>query len=281
LGFAVWEEIPLYHYTPQTYQIAMGRGIPQQMLEEMVLRDMDHPSVLFHGLSNESTGGAERTAALTELRNLDRRLDGTRLTGQAAYGSDTSDLTSQPLDVAGFTFYYGVFYGRDPAADTAAALRAIHQRYPQKPVMALEFGRWADSRAQEPAQQQTFLSTYPVFDAAYDTTPGGYVGASVWWSLNDYWTMVPGISVEHFGLFAPDGSPRRVAASLSSYFEGGAGEGASLRIASGGKGQPLEPVLTVPFTLLLAFSLAFPLVLLTLALAWLARPSRRRLEAAA
>lgn len=282
VGFAVWEEIPLYHYTPQTYQIAMGRGIPQQMLEEMDLRDMDHPSVLFHGLSNESTGGSERQQALTALRNLDRQLDGTRLTGQAAYGSDPADGTSDPLDVAGFTFYYGVFYGQDPTADTAGALRAIHRRYPSKPVMVLEFGRWADSRAEETAQDHVFQATYPVLAAADDTiTTNGYVGASVWWSLNDYWTMVPGISVEHFGLFAPDGSARRVAGSLSSSFAGGAGEGASLRIASGGKGQPVEAPQAVPFAVLLAFSLAFPLAVLLLLLAVLSRPARRRLAAAA
>jgi beta-glucuronidase len=276
LGFAVWEEIPLYHYTPQTYQIAIGRGIPQQMLEEMDLRDMDHPSVLFHGLSNESTGGAERVSALTELRKLDRQLDGTRLTGQAAYGSDPSDDTSQPLDVAGFTFYYGVFYGQDPAADTARALRAIQQRYPSKPVMVLEFGRWADSKGEEALQDHVFQATYPVFRAADDTAPGGDVGASVWWSLNDYWTMVPGISVEHFGIFAPDGSPRRVATTISSYFEGGAGEGARLRIASGGKGQAVEAIGTVPFAALLALSLAFPLLTLALLLALAARPRRPR-----
>src|SRR5262249_40132944 len=86
LRLPVWEEIPLYHYTPETFQIATDRGIAQQILAEMVLRDMDHASVLFHGLANESTGNSERASALVALRDLDRRLDGTRLIGQAAYG---------------------------------------------------------------------------------------------------------------------------------------------------------------------------------------------------
>ncbi|TMF49392.1 MAG: hypothetical protein E6I24_04530 [Chloroflexi bacterium] len=113
LGYAIWEEIPLYHYTPATFAIAMDRGIPQQMLSEMDLRDMNHPSVLFHGLANESTGGIEREQALATLHNLDRSVDGTRLTGQAAYGNQPDDNTSRPLDVAGYTTYYGVFYGPD------------------------------------------------------------------------------------------------------------------------------------------------------------------------
>ncbi|MDQ6876907.1 MAG: hypothetical protein M3082_04265, partial [Candidatus Dormibacteraeota bacterium] len=64
LGFALWEEIPLYHYTPETFDIALRRGIAQQMLAEMVLRDMNHPSVLFHGFANESTGQSGRVQAM-------------------------------------------------------------------------------------------------------------------------------------------------------------------------------------------------------------------------
>ena len=125
LGYAIWEEIPLYHYTPATFAIAMDRGIPQQMLSEMDLRDMNHPSVLFHGLANESTGGIEREQALATLHNLDRSVDGTRLTGQAAYGNQPDDNTSRPLDVAGYTTYYGVFYGPD------AGNRARHSGCPR------------------------------------------------------------------------------------------------------------------------------------------------------
>jgi len=72
LGYAIWEEIPLYHYTPATFGIAMDRGIPQQMLSEMDLRDMNHPSVLFHGLANESTGGIEREPGAPPLTVVER-----------------------------------------------------------------------------------------------------------------------------------------------------------------------------------------------------------------
>jgi beta-galactosidase len=221
MGFAVWEEIPLYHYTPQTFTIAMNRGIPQQMLREMALRDMNHPSVLFHGLANESTGEDERTSALTALRDVDRAIDGTRLTGQAAYGFAPGDQTSQPLDVAGYTFYYGVFYGTDPSdpsADTAAALETAHQTYPNKPVMILEFGNWADDPSRFAAQTQTFKRTADQLFGQRATRPGGYVSAAVWWSLDDYATLRPSIDVEHFGLFKPNGGRRPVADALDTAF---------------------------------------------------------------
>ncbi|HET7027148.1 MAG TPA: glycoside hydrolase family 2 TIM barrel-domain containing protein [Candidatus Limnocylindrales bacterium] len=218
LGIAIWEEIPLYHFTPLTFDAARTRGVAAQLLTEMALRDMNRPSVLFHGLSNESTGGDERTAALAALRDVDRDVDGTRLTGQAAYGFDAADGTSDPLDVVGITSYFGVFYGVDPDADTAAALDAAHARYPKKPVMILEFGHWADTPADEAEQTRIFRATEAAVAPRRDTIEGGFVGSLVWWSLDDYLTSRPGLTIERFGLFAPDGTPRPVAAVLGARF---------------------------------------------------------------
>jgi beta-galactosidase len=275
LGFAVWEEIPLYHFTPETFGVAMDRGIPQQMLAEMILRDFDRPSVLFHGLSNESEGGAERLSALTVLRDLDRKLDGTRLTGQASYGSDPTDPTSAPLDVAGFTFYYGVFYGGDlDRNNVRQALERAHRAYPTKPVMVLEFGRWADNPDEEQAQAQVFKVTYSAIEPLQDLQPNGYVGAAVWWSLDDYWTERPGLDVERFGLYRPDGSARPVQAVAASAFaatatSGSAGRGAQEGIVSGGQaiavgqtGASTRLLLIIAYALGLPFLLVAGLVLL-------------------
>lgn len=241
LGFALWEEIPLYHYTPETFDIALRRGIAQQMLAEMVLRDMNHASILFHGFANESTGQSGRVQAMQTLHNLDRRLDGTRLTGQAAYGFDLADRSSNVLDVAGFTFYYGVFYGgSDVAGGTRQALAALHTTYPTKPIVVLEFGRWADSPTGEAQQRTVFADTHGALDGARDTSPGGYLGFELWWSLEDYWTTRPGIEVERFGLFRPDGTRRPVADAVAASFESGAGQGDRGKIRSGGAGRPLH-----------------------------------------
>jgi len=218
LGFAVWEEIPLYHYTPQTFEIAMHRGLPQQMLREMALRDMNRPSVLFHGLANESTGEDARAAALAELHAIDRAIDGTRLTGQASYGFNAADLTSAALDVNGFTMYHGVFYGTDPQAGTAAALATAHRTLPEKPVMVLEFGRWADGAGGEAAQTRIFDETSAAILAGRATRRDGFVAAAVWWTLQDYATLRPNLEVEHFGLFGADGRKRPVAAGVRAAF---------------------------------------------------------------
>lgn len=219
LGIALWEEIPLYHFTPQTFSIAMDRGIPQQMLAEMDLRDFNRPSVLFHGFTNESGGGQPRRAALSTLHALDHRLDGSRLTGQAAYGGDTGDPTSADLDVAGYTFYYGVLYGgRLSGVAIQSALSQVHHAYPHKPVMILEFGHWADTKRAQAQQLQVFDTYYPQLSADFGSQPGGFVAAAVWWTLDDYWTQRPGITVETFGLYRPDGSLRPAGVSASRAF---------------------------------------------------------------
>jgi beta-glucuronidase len=219
----------------------MDRGIPQQMLAEMDLRDMNHPSVMFHGLANESTGGIERQQALATLHNLDHSIDGTRLTGQSAYGNQPSDSTSRPLDVLGFTMYYGVFYQPDAGPGTAQALQTAHKTFPRKPVMIMEYGRWADNAAEQPEQRRILNDTYLAAAPDFDTEPSGFVAATVWWTLDDYWTQRPGVKIEHFGLFTPNGDPRPAGVQAAELFTGGAGQGARQKIQSNATAVSLPP----------------------------------------
>jgi hypothetical protein len=237
LGFAVWEEIPLYHATPAIFEQSLSRGIAQQMLREMALRDMNHPSVLFHGLANESTGADERAAALAELHEVDREIDGTRLTGQAAYGWMPTDATHAPLDVAGFTFYHGVFYGDEPGTDTRRALRLAHETQPDKPIIILEFGRWADLPADEARQALIFEETHAALEQYRADRPGGFVSAAVWWTLLDFATQLGGIGVEDFGLIRPDGSLRPSGELAAAAFDTEGGLGSE---------QAIEPELARP-----------------------------------
>jgi beta-glucuronidase len=196
----------------------MDRGIPQQMLREMALRDMNRPSVMFHGLANESTGLDERRDSLSALHEIDRAIDGTRLTGQATYGWQETDETSSGLDVAGYTLYYGVFYGDDPIADTDAALQVAHRIHPDKPIVVLEFGRWADTPRQAAEQRDLFEATYGAISRYPSTQSDGFVSAVTWWSLRDFATQAPRISIERFGLFDSRGSPRPVADAIADAY---------------------------------------------------------------
>ena len=218
LGVAIWEEIPLCHFTPVAFEATMARGIPQQMLREMVLRDGNHPSAMFYGLANESAGGPVQAETLARLRDLAREIDPTRLYGQAAYAFDATDSASAALDVAGFTFYEGVFYGSDAGAGTGRALDAIHRRLPDKPVLALEFGYWADRPDERAAQARILRETGAALERRGTNHPGGYVAGLVWWTLTDYATSRPGIAMERFGLFDPSGQARPAASEARALF---------------------------------------------------------------
>ncbi|HEX2883638.1 MAG TPA: glycoside hydrolase family 2 TIM barrel-domain containing protein, partial [Candidatus Limnocylindria bacterium] len=280
LGFAVWEEIPLYHATPVIFERTMERGIPQQMVREMALRDMNHPAVLFHGFANESTGTDERADALAELHEVDREIDGTRLTGQAAYGWQPDDPTHEPLDVAGYTMYHGVFYGDDAGPDTRRALREAHEAHPDKPILALEFGRWADAPIDEARQRAIFEDTYAALEHYRADRPSGFVSAATWWTLHDFATQLPGIGVEDFGLFRPDGGLRAAGMLAARSFDAPAGGGAE---------QALEPELERPrvlpqpevgdwtLALYLAYGLGFAVATMSLALVVLTRRGGRAL----
>ena len=259
LGVALWEEIPLYHETPKTFSIAMNRGVPQQMLVEMDLRDMNRPSVLFHGFTNESTGTGERESVLSTLRDLDRQVDGTRLTGQAALGSNPADPTQSPLDVAGFTWYWGVFYGGSLSEQLVAReLARAHRANPGKPIMVLEFGYWADSPGGEGYQAYLARTTYAAMRRSFDTERGGYLGAAVWWSLDDYWTERPNIGVENFGLFRADGSLRPAGQALQEAYRSSPGGGPPVAVTSRGVGQP-APQATPRWTVALSAGYALGL----------------------
>jgi beta-glucuronidase len=280
LGLAVWEEIPLNHYTPETFSLVMSRGIPQQMLAETALRDFNRPSVMFHGFANESTGDAERTSAMQTLHDLDRKIDGTRLTGQAMYGSNPTDPTSSPLDVVGYTFYYGIFYGgSSPEPGTSRALEQAHQTYPKKPVMVLEFGDWVGSGNSEAEQKELFDGTYPALAAHFDTSAGGYVGSAVWWSLEDYWTDVPGLTVERFGLYRPDGSARPAAAGAAAAFGAVTAPPAPVTgVPSRGSGSVAPAPEASHLSLYLAYALVVPVIVLAAIIYGLVWLRRRRLS---
>jgi beta-glucuronidase len=255
LGLAVWEEIPLYHATPAIFERTMPRGIPQQMLREMALRDMNRPSVLFHGLANESTGQEDRADALAELHAVDREIDGTRLTGQAAYGWQPDDPTQAPLDVAGYTFYHGVFYGAEPGPETRQALREAHEAFPDKPILVLEFGRWADTPADAARQLRIFEETYAALERHRSDEPGGFVSAASWWTLHDFATQLPGIGVEDFGLFRPDGTRRPAGDAAAMVWETDAPAASPEAIE-----PDLERPLAVPSTAMSDWSLLLYLV---------------------
>jgi hypothetical protein len=143
--------------------------------------------------------------------------------------------------------------------------------------MILEYGRWSDTLADQEEQRRILADTYQAAAAELDTNPSGFVGASVWWTLDDYWTQRPGVKIEHFGLYAPNGDPRPAGLQAADLFAGGAGQGAKQKIVSSATGEARKPAPALRFLGYLAYALivalAIPAAILLLLL-W-TRPRRR------
>ncbi len=142
--------------------------------------------------------------------------------------------------------------------------------------MVLEFGHWADDPSDVAQQLRVFNTYYSQLTPNFDTAPAGFVGAAVWWSLDDYWTQRPGITVETFGLYSPDGALRPAGTAASRAYASNAPPTQPGNVRTSGVAVALQP--GGRHSLLLsyvAYGLALPAAVLVAAIFALSRVRRR------
>jgi beta-glucuronidase len=82
------------------------------------------------------------------------------------------------------TLYHGVFYGKDPYADTLALLDQTHQAMPDKPIICSEFGYWAlPNWGSSDKQIRIAEETYRAL------TSRDFIWGATWWIGFDYQTF--------------------------------------------------------------------------------------------
>ena len=137
-GLVVWAEIP---YITEHMPEATANTLSQ--MEELVLQNYNHPSIICWGLSNEitvTTGVTENLTANHRLLNdLCHRLDATRPTTMAhAFMLDPNDPFVQLPDICSYNLYYGWYLGElqqnDEFFDT------FHKNHPDRVIGLSEFG---------------------------------------------------------------------------------------------------------------------------------------------
>lgn len=207
IGLALWEEIPVYWFDGSALLRALEQGIGQQMWLEMLYRDASRPSILFWGACNECSGQEERARFLRRLRELAAQYGGPRLMGQSAVGLHPTDPTQRECDVVGFTFYYGVFYGKDAEADTWAALEQAAHAFPGRPILVTEFGYWAHPQGTEGEKQARIAEA-----TLRALTRHPAVAGMAWWCAYDYHTFHTRINT--MGLWTFDRATRRPVAEV-------------------------------------------------------------------
>ncbi len=206
LGLAIMEEIPLWQWdTEDVWDIQNNiRKIHLQMFREMVFRDVNRPSIILWSTSNEChlDGGGRLVYNNLVKDDLRNNYDDGRLLAQSAAADKpgASDQTQSVMDVAGWTMYFGIFYGRSGSyfGPTTSFVNSAQTAFPTKPIMDTEFGYWSSENGSSTGEQVNVLSqTFNAFkfflpyDASGVANPNGNVMATTWWCVFDWYQYKP------------------------------------------------------------------------------------------
>jgi len=184
LGLMVMDESPNYWMDRLDFLYQLDDGLSATYVRSMVWNHMNHPSVILWSVLNESETGVRGGTAvrdfLSELTGAVRTLD---LSGRpVTYASNhhRDDIGFGFVDVIGVNEYYGFFYGSHD--DVGPYLDYLHSRYPNKPVLIIEFGDWAVyGSSRQSTQSWTFQEHWRQFLERSDFVAGG-----IWWVFADH-----------------------------------------------------------------------------------------------
>ena len=213
LGLSCWEEVPCWQFTDVQFAIQADRRIADQIWREMIFAGFNRPSILFWSTCNECREFVERGRYIQRITE-DRREnypDG-RLTTQAAAANvlqEGVDPTQDLVDVAGWTLYFGIFYGKSYGQPTQDFLRAQIAHRPDQPLLDAEYGCWSGptnaliDRQVTVAERELAVFTE---DATVSETghvvPGGFFSGCTWFAIFNWYTQVT--HLQTMGLYRMD-----------------------------------------------------------------------------
>ena len=216
LGLAIMEEIPVWWFDNETEWLIQNneRHIHEQMFREMVFKGFNRPSILFWSTSNECKEETNRLIynqrVVDDLRN---NYDDGRLITQSSAGDrpGTGDITQGPLDVAGWTLYFGIFHGSTYYNGTLIFLTQASAIHANKPIIDTEFGYWSSEDNSNYAKQLTVFNE--TFNALKFFSPlktdgtinnNGFLVGTTWWCMFDWYSHQHPNGFQSMGLISMD-----------------------------------------------------------------------------
>jgi Glycosyl hydrolases family 2, TIM barrel domain/Glycosyl hydrolases family 2, sugar binding domain/Glycosyl hydrolases family 2 len=200
-GILLWSEIPVYQV--QSKYLAEPSVLSQadSMLEQNILDNQNHPSVLLWSIGNELATPADAPEAhyIETAAALVHQLDPTRPVGMAT--SDWPGVPCQsayaPLDLLGFNDYFGWFDAGGGTTDDRDALSPFLDTwracYPSKALFISEFG--FDGNRNGPVEERgtyAFQSDSAAFHlGVFATKP--WLSGAIYWLLQDF-AAAPGFT---------------------------------------------------------------------------------------
>ena len=234
LGMAAMMEVPLWQHDNEHFKAQLKRRIDLQMWREMIFVQRNRPSVFLWSTQNECNGNDYRLAYNRMLvKDLRDNFDDGRLTTQSAAADrpGTSDPSMAPLDVLGYTMYYGIFHGQPhdtehPYLDQAYTgtldyLKAAHL-YHKKPILVSEYGIW--SSAGDDVQRDVALNNLRAFielrNLNFDGSESarGFVTGINYWTIND-WFVNHNTWIQSMGFKTLDRREKPIVSVLKPLYE--------------------------------------------------------------
>lgn len=212
LGLLAGVEIPLWQTTEVEFGVQEERRIADQMWREMILSQRNRPSIIFWSSNNESREVPVRSAYIERLlADFHENLEDNRIVMQSAAADRDGprDASQEPLEVAGWTMYFGIFHGSTYYQGTADFLAAAHNAFPDKPIVNTEYGIWSlGGNSSNTRQREVFTETFKAltevsaWDAEGQYNPEGYVAGITWWAAFDWYTEIS--KLQTMGLYEMD-----------------------------------------------------------------------------
>ena len=161
-GMAVWAEIPYI-----SRHMPGGRENTVSQMKELIYQNINHPSIIVWGLSNEITMNGASDSSLIEnhrmLNDLVHKIDPTRPTTIAVLSMcDPSEEYVRIPDVLSYNHYFGWYGGKTDMY--GPWFDKFHKKYPDRAVGMSEYGcealNWHTSDPQQGDYTEEYQAKY-------------------------------------------------------------------------------------------------------------------------
>jgi len=151
-GLILWAEIPYI-----TMHMKNARANTLTQMEELVVQNYNHPSIITWGLSNEITAASAVNEDLlenhTQLNDLCHKLDPTRPTTMAnVFMLETDSPILEIPDINSYNLYFGWYLGELEQTDDF--FDEYHEKYPDRVIGFSEYGADANPQYQSDAPEK-------------------------------------------------------------------------------------------------------------------------------
>lgn len=191
-GIPSMSEIPLWQFETEHYAVQERRGISYQMWREMILSSYNRPSIVMWSTQNESKDITLRKHYNEQLVNETKTIypDGRLLTqSSAADQPGFHDPSMEPLDVAGWTMYFGIFHGSTPYEGTKHFVEEASKAWPNKPIINTEYGIWSNADESNLEKQvEIYRDVQLALLEKATVAPNGSLNSNGYVAAIDYWT---------------------------------------------------------------------------------------------